>query len=62
TRPDHAGTSYVREGGFLHDMAEFDADFFGSRKPRCWPTVRRAAPPFSPNLADIPSRTSHATV
>ncbi|MEV0505821.1 type I polyketide synthase, partial [Streptomyces spectabilis] len=27
--PDHAGTSYVREGGFLHDMAEFDADFFG---------------------------------
>ncbi|WP_282796785.1 type I polyketide synthase, partial [Streptomyces sp. CC224B] len=27
--PGHAGTSYVREGGFLHDMAEFDADFFG---------------------------------
>ncbi len=27
--PDHAGTSYVREGGFLHDMADFDADFFG---------------------------------
>ncbi|KOV73004.1 hypothetical protein ADL01_19130, partial [Streptomyces sp. NRRL WC-3618] len=27
--PDHAGTSYVRVGGFLRDMAEFDADFFG---------------------------------
>ncbi|MFM9700081.1 type I polyketide synthase [Streptomyces europaeiscabiei] len=27
--PDRAGTSYVREGGFLHDAAEFDAGFFG---------------------------------
>ena len=27
--PDHQGTSYVREGGFLHSASEFDADFFG---------------------------------
>ncbi|MFE7135986.1 beta-ketoacyl synthase N-terminal-like domain-containing protein, partial [Streptomyces sp. NPDC057638] len=27
--PDQVGTSYVREGGFLHGAAEFDAGFFG---------------------------------
>ncbi|HEX5401274.1 MAG TPA: SDR family NAD(P)-dependent oxidoreductase [Pseudonocardiaceae bacterium] len=27
--PEQAGTSYVRQGGFLHDAPEFDAGFFG---------------------------------
>jgi acyl transferase domain-containing protein/NADPH:quinone reductase-like Zn-dependent oxidoreductase/acyl carrier protein len=27
--PDHPGTAYTREGGFIDDFAHFDAEFFG---------------------------------
>ncbi|CAM5690653.1 hypothetical protein SALBM217S_04920 [Streptomyces griseoloalbus] len=38
--PDHLGTSYVRESGFLEGPGEFDAGFFGISARRRWRWTR----------------------
>ncbi|CAM5271010.1 hypothetical protein SFUMM280S_07154 [Streptomyces fumanus] len=64
--PDHAGTSYAQQGGFLHDAGEFDAGLFtgqGSQRLAWGASCTKRSPCTARRSTKSaqPSATTHAT-